>query len=102
MNNKVYWFYASPVGTMEICTEDGRLCSLLFSENSAENRLPGTELQLEIVRFLDAYFAGKNPEMNIPLAPQGTDFQQTVWAELLKIPYGTVCSYEDISRRLGS
>lgn len=33
-----------------------------------------------------------------PLAPQGTPFQQRVWRELQKIPYGTTTTYGAIAR----
>jgi methylated-DNA-[protein]-cysteine S-methyltransferase len=41
------------------------------------------------------------PGFDLPLAPQGTDFQQQVWLELLRIPYGATMSYGEIARRLG-
>ncbi len=50
---------------------------------------------------LKAYFAGRLTEFDLPLAPQGTDFQQQVWLELLRIPYAATMSYGEIARRLG-
>jgi methylated-DNA-[protein]-cysteine S-methyltransferase len=50
---------------------------------------------------LKAYFAGKLREFDLPLAPQGTDFQQRVWLALLRIPYGATASYGDIARAVG-
>src|SRR5262249_23092666 len=40
-------------------------------------------------------------EFDLPLAPRGTPFQQRVWEELRRIPYGTTISYGELARLLG-
>lgn len=50
---------------------------------------------------LDEYFAGQRREFDIPLMFVGTDFQKTVWNELLKIPFGQTVSYGEMARRIG-
>jgi methylated-DNA-[protein]-cysteine S-methyltransferase len=50
---------------------------------------------------LQAYFAGRLRAFDLPLAPAGTEFQQRVWLELLRIPYGATASYGEIARRIG-
>lgn len=50
---------------------------------------------------LDEYFAGKRQAFDVPLLFVGTDFQKTVWRELLKIPFGTTISYGEMARRIG-
>lgn len=50
---------------------------------------------------LDEYFAGARRTFDIPLLFSGTEFQRTVWHELLKIPYGTTVSYGTIARNIG-
>lgn len=50
---------------------------------------------------LEEYFAGRRTEFDLPLAPEGTEFQQRVWAELLRIPYGETSTYGELARRLG-
>lgn len=51
---------------------------------------------------LDAYLAGRLKEFYLPLAPKGTPFMLSVWAELLKIPYGQTRSYGEIARAIGN
>ena len=53
-------------------------------------------------RQLTEYFAGKRRAFDLPLAPDGTPFQQRVWRALLAIPYGQTCSYADIARAIGA
>lgn len=50
---------------------------------------------------LDDFFTGKRKEFDVPLLFVGTDFQKTVWNELLKIPFGTTISYGEMARRIG-
>ncbi|MNZ84780.1 Methylated-DNA--protein-cysteine methyltransferase, inducible [compost metagenome] len=51
----------------------------------------------EIIEYLE----GCREQFTIPFDLQGTTFQLEVWQALLKIPYGTTCSYSDIAQRLG-
>ena len=48
------------------------------------------------------YFAGRQQGFTVPLAPIGSAFQRTVWAELARIPFGETRSYGDIARTLGT
>ena len=51
---------------------------------------------------LDAYFQGKRQAFDLPLHfAWGTEFQRAVWAALLEIPHGQICSYSDMAQRVG-
>lgn len=50
--------------------------------------------------WYEAYFAGKRPEVPAEV-PEGTAFQQAVWAETKRIPYGTTITYGELARRIG-
>lgn len=54
------------------------------------------------VSQLTAYFAGELQDFDLPLAPEGTPFQQQVWAYLQTIPYGRTTTYSAIARELGN
>ena len=54
------------------------------------------------VKQLREYFAGSRTEFELPLAPEGTAFQKTVWRKLLGIPYGETISYGELARRVGN
>jgi methylated-DNA-[protein]-cysteine S-methyltransferase len=56
----------------------------------------------ECLAQIDQYFQGTRQEFSLQLAPEGTDFQQQVWRELSKIPYGQTASYLDIARAIGN
>ena len=53
-------------------------------------------------RWLDRYFAGDKPGISeLPLAPIGGAFRQSVWGILCEIPYGEVITYGDIAKKIG-
>lgn len=60
-----------------------------------------SEVIEQAVQQLDEFFAGKRREFDVPLLFVGTDFQRTVWNELLKIPFGKTISYGEMAQRIG-
>jgi methylated-DNA-[protein]-cysteine S-methyltransferase len=49
-----------------------------------------------------AWFKGQRRDFSVPLAPRGSAFQQRVWAELARIPFGETRSYGELARVLKS
>ncbi|MEC8427694.1 MAG: methylated-DNA--[protein]-cysteine S-methyltransferase [Pseudomonadota bacterium] len=49
---------------------------------------------------LQDYFDGELTRFDLPLAPRGTEFQQRVWAELAKVPFGETRSYGELAQAL--
>lgn len=68
----------------------------------AERIEQDTPALAEAKRWLDIYFAGKEPDFLPPLHPAGSAFRQSVWEILLKIPYGQTITYGDIARQLAA
>ncbi len=76
---------------------DRRLKRILNAEFKEET----SEVIEKAAMQLDEFFAGKRREFDVPLLFAGTDFQKTVWKELLKIPFGQTISYGEMARRIG-
>jgi methylated-DNA-[protein]-cysteine S-methyltransferase len=55
----------------------------------------------EVARQLRDYLAGRLIAFDLPLAPEGTEFQQRVWRAVAAIPYGETRSYGEIARQIG-
>ena len=55
----------------------------------------------DAVRQLREYFAGDRRQFDLPLDPEGTEFQQQAWQVLRTIPFGETISYGEQARRLG-
>ena len=94
--------YQSPMGPILI-TIDTRLNSLIelkFVKTSLPNSKQPPLIK-KITKQLDEYFSKKRTAFDIPIHYDGTPFQNKVWEELLKIPYGNTLSYGDIAKKLG-
>jgi methylated-DNA-[protein]-cysteine S-methyltransferase len=97
----------SPVGELRIVEHGGAITAIEFSPYRDSDGRPRGErddtnpVLVETVRQLTAYFARDLKEFDLPLAPKGSDFQQQVWAQLLKVGYGETASYGQIAHRLG-
>lgn len=63
--------------------------------------LPVTHVHIEHLQDeLSGYFAAKLTEFTVPLVICGTPFQERVWSELGRIPYGTTIAYDELARRI--
>ncbi len=64
--------------------------------------VPGSNAHLARAAVeLGEYFTGRRQRFEMPLVLRGTEFQEMVWEELLRIPYGETISYEELSQRIG-
>lgn len=95
--------YKSPVGILYLVSDETSLLGLWiegqkFFLNKVDKQIDKeTKILKETKLWLDNYFQGKKPEINIPLNPQGTTFQKQVWDILCTIPYGQTITYKDIA-----
>lgn len=101
--------YDSPLGGILLAADRTGLRGLWFDgqkyfarDLSAERIEQNTPALTEAKRWLDIYFAGKEPDFLPPLHPTGSAFRQSVWEILLKIPYGQTITYGDIARQLAA
>jgi len=97
---------STPIGDLVLHVAGGALTAIDFGHQSAVHDAPrAADFEDPVVaraaRELDEYFAGRRTTFDVPLAPQGTAFQQRVWKALLGIPYGRTVSYGEIARRIG-
>lgn len=97
--------HESPVGPLILASNGKALIQLAF-ENGRHPQPAFPSGEDEILsrtrRELDAYFEGKLRAFSAPVAPRGTPFQQRVWSELAKIPYGVTRSYGALAAAIGS
>ena len=105
----------TPLGSMLAIADDEGLRLLEFVDRRALEReltilrerlrtnvVPGEHKHLDAVRAqLANYFAGKNLEFDVPLAPIGSPFQMRTWNLLRKIPLGETRSYSWMAKHLG-
>lgn len=92
--------YKTKIGYLTISEENDIIVEILFgkSENLTKENNALKKAINEINEFLD----GNRKEFTFPFQISGTEFQQKVYNELLKIPYGQTCSYKDIAKSIGN
>ena len=100
------YFYNTGIkelGTLGIGACEDKITDLFFEyemENVKKNKnyiIKETPLIKKAASQLFEYLNGKRMKFDLPLLKDGTDFQISVWNELLKIPYGETRSYKDIA-----
>ncbi|NUY80211.1 methylated-DNA--[protein]-cysteine S-methyltransferase [Flavobacterium sp. MAH-1] len=94
-------FIKTPVGIAKIEGDENgvSVISILDEEIPTSAKIPKNLKQA--VKELDEYFEGKRHDFTFEMNPSGTDFQKSVWKELLKIPFGKTTSYMDLSNKMG-
>jgi methylated-DNA-[protein]-cysteine S-methyltransferase len=99
----------TPLGTMIAIAAGGALTGLHFEDGrhapapSPEWREDPRHAPLrECAEQLADYFAGRRQCFDLPLAPDGTDFQRRVWREIARVPFGETISYAELAARAGS
>jgi methylated-DNA-[protein]-cysteine S-methyltransferase len=97
-------YYQSPLGMLKIEANENALLAVQFLEEEVVTTLElnGSGIIKETIQQLTEYFEDKRKQFDLPLEFVGTEFQQKVWNELTKIPFGQTLSYGQLADRLGS
>ncbi|WGX98651.1 methylated-DNA--[protein]-cysteine S-methyltransferase [Nocardioides sp. L-11A] len=97
----------SPIGPLRIVEQGGAITAIEFSPfrdgtgRPLGDRVDDAAVLVAAADQLAEYFAGDRTEFDLPLAPVGSQWQRSVWAQLLAIEYGETASYGQIALRLG-
>jgi methylated-DNA-[protein]-cysteine S-methyltransferase len=103
-----YTYLETPIGTLLIAGDDKAVRKIHFPKNgkAVAAGKDWTESAHgpvgKAVKQLREYFNGKRADFDLPLAPEGTEFQRTVWRNLQDIPYGETISYGELAKRVGN
>jgi len=96
-----YQYIESAKGSMQITANSKGITAVSFIDTKLMPERPN-EITLEASRQLTAYFDKKLQTFDLPLAPKGTAFQQSVWQVLQQISYGETASYLDIAKAINN
>jgi methylated-DNA-[protein]-cysteine S-methyltransferase len=102
-----FTYVDSPVGKLLVAGDDrGRVTTVAMAGQRYEAEPePGWRFDPDglesMADQLHRYFARELKDFDLPLAPEGTPFQRTVWDQLQAIPYGETISYAELARRVG-
>ncbi|WP_430473733.1 methylated-DNA--[protein]-cysteine S-methyltransferase [Thalassospira lucentensis] len=89
----------SPIGALTIFEFDDQIVALDWG--FVDEMEPSPVLE-EAKKQLNAYFSHTLSRFDLPLAPDGTDFQKAVWEAMCKIPAGQTATYKDLAAAAGS
>lgn len=95
-------YYNSPLGWLEIETNNNELTALRYLEQPPEKKEVTNPINQEIEKQLTNYFTNKPIKNSFKMSPEGTPFQQKIWALLSEIKPGKTQTYLEIARRFGN
>ncbi|TXC76129.1 methylated-DNA--[protein]-cysteine S-methyltransferase [Luteibaculum oceani] len=109
-------FYTTPFGELFIGSYQGKICLCDWKHRKQRNVIDkriarglGADFKSgedsvikKTIAELEQYFAGEKLNFDIPLWLVGTSFQQSIWIELQKIPYGETLSYKQLASNIAS
>jgi len=99
----------TPAGTMYAAAADGAITGIYFENQQYFPRITDQWQEdasaaplAECAKQIREYFDGKRTSFDLPLAPEGTEFQQRVWKEIARIPFGETITYAELAKRAGA
>lgn len=101
---KIYYYYAEPIAkTLEIKVTDNKFVSWInYVDGGVTNKISKIDCEVAelCMRELEMYFRGELRDFSVPIDfIHGTPFQQLVWNELRRIPFGETISYKGLAVR---
>ena len=97
---------SSPVGPLVLLASELGLAGLFFGHRLEENSPPSDDSKNGHLNAAEAqlaeYFSGQRNQFEVAFDVRGTEFQQSVWGELSRIPFGITQSYRDIAVAIGN
>jgi methylated-DNA-[protein]-cysteine S-methyltransferase len=89
----------TPIGPLKVSVNGrGAVTAVTFTDDQVGETAPDAA---PAVHQLEEYFKNERRVFELDLEPEGTDFEQRVWKELLEIPFGATDTYGAIAHRLG-
>jgi methylated-DNA-[protein]-cysteine S-methyltransferase len=115
MNRIAISYFKTPFGELILGTYQQELCLCDWRYRKMRNEIDkriqkGLESEYfedettaiqNTKKQLNEFFKNERKSFEIPLLLVGTDFQKSVWNELIKIPFGKTCSYLELSQKMG-
>ncbi len=94
-------YYKTPIGTAKIVGNENGINAVSVIEDEIKTSEVIPKYLQNCVQQLNEYFNGTRTTFDLKLNPQGTDFQQRVWNELLNVPFGKTRTYLEQSKKIG-
>lgn len=99
------FYYNTKIGEIAIEENGLAITRLYFVNKDLEKEVEIKEetwLMRKAIKEIKEYLEGKRNSFDLPLEPEGTEFQKKVWNVLKEIPYGEIRSYGEIAKLIGN
>lgn len=99
------FYYNTKIGEIAIEENGMAITRLYFVNKDLEKEVEIKEetwLMKKTIKEIKEYLEGKRNSFDLPLEPEGTEFQKKVWNALKEIPYGETRSYGEIAKIIGN
>ncbi|MDB6064017.1 MAG: cysteine methyltransferase [Pedosphaera sp.] len=104
-----YTIIKTPLGDLLLVANESKLIGLYFdacdhvpAARKTWNANPQHPILREAEKQLREFFDGKRSGFSLPLHFAGTDFQERVWREIARVPYGKTISYSELADKAGA
>ena len=96
----------TPIGPLTVTATKKAVTAIPFGTEVPEGSARCTAAEAipllrKAAEEIGEYFAGSRRKFTLPLAPEGSPFQQKVWETLRTIPYGETRTYKQIAIQIG-
>lgn len=101
---KNIFFYDTKIGKIAIIDNGNEITDMELAEGTDYKDINVNETTLikEAAKQLEEYLNGSRTTFDLPLNPQGTEFQRSVWKALCDIPFGETRSYKQVAIAVGN
>jgi len=80
----------------------GKISGVDFVRRKRKKSNKLSSLELRCMQQINEYFSCSRKKFSVPILFKGTIFQEKVWREIQKIPYGEIISYKELSQKIGA
>ena len=100
--NSFDYILPSPIGNLGLNTSTAAIQRLVYIKGKQSAHVPTTGFAVKVHQQIMQYFELQRTEFDLPIDIQGTAFQNKVWQQVAKIPYGESKTYGEIAAAINS
>ncbi|MEG1582612.1 MAG: methylated-DNA--[protein]-cysteine S-methyltransferase [Cetobacterium sp.] len=97
-----FYIFETKFGLLKIESDGEYITTIEFNNPTSNNQYRLNDTIKSAFVELNEFFDGKRKHFSFPIKLNGTEFQKSVWNELMKIPYGETRTYKDIAISIGN
>lgn len=89
------------IGMLTVIADEENLVEVTYGYSDSDYKAEANPIVIKASAQIAEYLSGNRKKFDLPIATNGTELQEQVWAVLKDVPYGETVSYKDISQKLG-